>query len=853
MKQLLKKNLIKNIKTSILLFFAFCLIFSIIPIALFSITTMHSDIHADIAENSRGSYDLLVRSPVAISTIEKKLNIVPENYLGGGKGGISLAQWQKIKGRDDIEIAAPVASLGYFTGLNTTLGVLPSPDKASSYQVEYSTTDGVNDYVYNTYEQLYLETNNDDYPLEVLVNQKEMFSFMHPLHALFPLPVTYNHLVAVDAKEEEKLTGISFTAIKYGEEQKGLAQGPGSDPQLLESVHIIPVMQLQDSDISIKAKIKHGELPFTKEDTLQFQDQLGVNEIYEIINDIDDPEYQQFFDELMDAPKTNEIYHELELTDYVKPFNAEAKGLVVSENGEILDMDEYSKSVSYANSINWNNITRYYLADPVSYKQTDDGLRVDKVGQENGIPTYRQLEEKGISIKDTFGSYESLQVMTDPVGYYQIDGKDTSLASSPLGIYQLEPVKYIDANRKEITLTPTFTAGSFVTAPAEGITNIESAEFVKGDKPIDAIRVKVAGIDAYSPEAAKKIENISNEIKQMGLHVDVVAGSSLQTINVDIEGVGVVQESWTTLGASGQIVGQWDITNLLLAIAFVLASIIYVLNRIKLWSTEKAEGIRQFKLLGWKFKHIKSLYQKEIFCLLTLSVILSLIGVGVFMHTEPQYSRLLLFQVSVIIAIFIFVKLLVRKHLNFILEEKITETPQKVKTTNSLILRNVFYYRKSIFSTFLQILLVSSLASFVYLSLTKSVAQTNLTILGQYINAGVGGWNNIVIFCTLLLTLITLIENLSTMLHNRRGEITNFKLLGWKYNDITNLYLKEISLWTGIALLIGCAISFAFFFSFYPVSLQNLSFIILTGLCLYIFIIFISYGILKGKLRKSLH
>ncbi|WP_339217607.1 hypothetical protein [Ornithinibacillus sp. FSL M8-0202] len=464
-----------------------------LPIALFSIKNMHGNIHSDIAEHSRGIYDLLVRSPDAISDIEKDLGIVPENYLGGGRGGISLAQWNEIKNREDIEIAAPVASLGYFTGINSTLGVLPSPHQASAYRVEYSTTDGVNDYLYNTYEQVFLESS--DNILANLVRQTEMFSFRHPIHALFPLPVTYNHLVGIDAEEEEKLTGISFTSIVFGKEQKGLAQGFGSDPELLEKVHIIPVMQLQDSNVVVKAKIEVGELPFTNEDTLQFEEQWGVSDIDEIISYIDDANYQQFFKELMETQKTNTIYHELEFTEFLKPFNAEGKGIVVKEDGSLVDMDEYNQSVSYANSTNWNNITRYYLADPVNYKQTDEGLRVEKIGEENGIPIYRHLEEKGIRITEANQSQELLSVMTDAVGFYHIDDKQESLAASPLGIYQLEPVTHIDASGREITLTPTFTAGSYITAPAEGVTNIESAEFVMGDKPIDAIRVKVAGID----------------------------------------------------------------------------------------------------------------------------------------------------------------------------------------------------------------------------------------------------------------------------------------------------------------------------------------------------------------------
>lgn len=851
MKKLVRKNLRHSIKTNLLLVIAFCIIFSISPIALFSITNMNSNIHADIVEHSRGSYDLLVRSPKAISELEKELEIVPENYIGGGKGGISLAQWTAIKAREDVKIAAPIASIGYFTGLNTTLGVLPSPEKASTYQVEYSTSDGVNDYIFEKFEQVFLESlDGDIHPVSPIVKQIEMLPFIHPVHALFPLPVTYNHLVGIDPVEEEKLTGIGFSSIELGNEPRGIVQSSITGVDILQNAYPIPVLQLQDNNILVKADIQVGELPYSKEDTVRFANELGVANIEELL-EFDNPTYSQFFDMLMQTPKTNEMSHELALTEFLKPFNAEAKGIVIKEDGSPIDMDEYSNSVSYASSLNWNNITRYYLADPVIYKQTANGLRVEKIEEEQGVPIYRHLEEKGTPILDAYGSDEQLSLIIDPVGYYETGDKQENLAASPLGIYQLEPVKYSDESGEEIILTPTYSAGSFITAPAEGVTNIESAEFVKGDQPIDAIRIKVAGIDAYTPEAAKKIENIANEISEMGLHVDVVAGSSLQIIDVDVEGVGVVQESWTTLGASGKIVNQWDITNLLLALSFALVSITYIINRIKIWSIEKEESIQLLKLLGWTYKDIKKLYKNEISRLLAISVLLSFLGVAAVMYTEEQYSQLVTFQLVFITLMLMLVFFLVTKRLNAILNGTHKTQTEKVISTQSIVLRNVLYYRKSIAATFLQILFVSSLAAFVYLSLTESVAQTNLTILGQHINAEVDNWNKTLIISTYLLALITLIENISRMFQERKGEIDNFKRIGWKIKSIHALFIKEIALWAGIALLVGSMISYTLFITFYPISITSILFVFLTSLLSYGLILLISYLSLRRNLKET--
>lgn len=212
--------------------------------------------------------------------------------------------------------------------------------------------------------------------------------------------------------------------------------------------------------------------------------------------------------------------------------------------------------------------------------------------------------------------------------------------------------------------------------------------------------------------------------------------------------------------------------------------------------------MKLLKKLGWKYKDIKSLYQKEIISLLGISMLLSLIVVGALMYSEEQYIFLFVLQLSVILSMLFIVMVLVTNRLNNILGDKKQKGAQKIIQTQSLVLRNVLYYRRSIVATFLQVLLVSSLASFVYLSLAESVEQTNLTILGQHINASINQQNKMIIICTFLLTFITLVENMGRMLEKRKDEISNFKILGWKLGSIRALYIKEISLWTGLALLI---------------------------------------------------
>ena len=105
----------------------------------------NSIVTENLENYSRGSYDILVRPEGARTNIEESLKTVEENYIGDGTGGISISEWEIIKGHPEIEIAAPVASLGYFTS-NTASIRLPALDYPARFEYKFFTSDGLNKY-----------------------------------------------------------------------------------------------------------------------------------------------------------------------------------------------------------------------------------------------------------------------------------------------------------------------------------------------------------------------------------------------------------------------------------------------------------------------------------------------------------------------------------------------------------------------------------------------------------------------------------------------------------------------------------------------------------------------------------
>src|SRR5690625_6348108 len=78
----------------------------------------------------------------------------------------------------------------------------------------------------------------------------------------------------------------------------------------------------------------------------------------------------------------------------------------------------------------------------------------------------------------------------------------------------------------------------------------------------------------------------------------------------------------------------------------------------------------------------------------------------------------------------------------------------QIKKTRFLFTRNIYYYKETIKPIFIQVFIIGILAIFVYISISSAVSQTNHTVLGQYVNAGVNQMTQILIFSTYLLSFI---------------------------------------------------------------------------------------------------
>src|ERR1039457_7279834 len=76
-------------------------------------TTSTAQVQGTVARNLRPAYDILVRPPGSTTPLEASKGLVRDNYLSGIFGGITLQEYAQIQKIPGVQLAAPIAMIGY--------------------------------------------------------------------------------------------------------------------------------------------------------------------------------------------------------------------------------------------------------------------------------------------------------------------------------------------------------------------------------------------------------------------------------------------------------------------------------------------------------------------------------------------------------------------------------------------------------------------------------------------------------------------------------------------------------------------------------------------------------------------
>lgn len=758
---------------SITLLLAFICFYVIVPLGLHQSKEAKLVVNETLNKYGRGSYDILVRPSSSRSLIEKKMGMVEENYIGDSGGGISIEEWNEIKEDPDIEIAAPVSSLGYFQGKRLSIE-LPILRKPTKFTYQFFTTDGLRKYPIDLPNSLTYFEQTQPGLIQYIVDPSNSPSFQSQFMTIL-MPENYYQLVAIDVESEGELTGIDFTALQKK------ANSPVLDTILSNygNPPVIKVLQRSDLNIPLSIEIKTETLDADIDDYLT---KLGLQENEWLMQSIDSP--KTFNEILKDIEKEKVIAShitEIDLSNFQKPFD-----------GTALKINEQLKPSLSERGMMDHNTSVYYTTSKIQYNNLGGIPKINIVEKNGEVPSYKEVYKKGISMLES----TKIPFVIEQVGQFLPTKKPKEeLASSPLGIYGGMVAKTEDGK----TLMPTITPGSFIPAPASGITTLESAKVIKGDRPIDAIRIRVAGIKSYNEKAQGKIEEVATKLLEKGYEVDIVAGSSFKQMTLDVEAIGKVQEPWTTLGVAQEIRNTWNYMRLLTVCLFIVFSILWIVIRLTFEKSILSDENELLYVIGWRQSKINLRN-----CLEHYIVMIVALCISVFLMTllNSEWYMYLITVGLVVLSVLITTILILKK--------------QKPKTRISeyKLFPAIFHYKNIILPTMLIMLLSTILIATQVSSIGYSLQETSITSLGEFTNNQTSWLQLTVTIFTFILATIAISECLNTLLIERKEELSLYYKIGWTRNKVILHMTKEFSIWAMFSTLFGLIIAGVLLFTF---------------------------------------
>jgi len=584
--------------------------------------------------NFQPSYDILVRPAGARSSLEEATGTVQPGFLSGIYGGITMAQWRQVEQIPGVQVAAPIAMVGYNL-VNADFPVdLPAADLArSGRQLYRATTTWVSangatrivqppTYVYVTpdrvHKSLYTAVTTETLPDGSTVTpcpaagsasspfdyaqQAEAwcFSKINGLgtsetltspdlngHTGFGVSWEFPMLIAaVDPAAEAKLDGLNH-AVTSGQYL----------PESYRSGDEFPVLAAADSGV--------GE--------------YSVTQVQELASPFAPPVLDTATMR-KDSTAAGRTVLSLTLTA------SQAYQYLLKQMGASLALGGVDSAVAYwsVGSVRYRrsgngDLTPVTVRNPFSVWSMSPGVFTP---MDNADTQYRTLREHVLPT-DQFQASSALQpaspVLVGTFSESKIAAFDP-LSRVPLGPYQ--PTTAAPANAASnkalggSDLLPSLNLGGYVSQPAQLITTLsalpalENSNYSGGTQlakaPISVIRVRVAGVTGASPATRTRIKAVAEQIElRTGLTVDIVAGSSpqLTTIALPADKYGtpalLLTEDWIKEGVAVTILDAVDRSSVTLFVLILVVCALFVANSATAAVRGRRRELGVLAALGW--------------------------------------------------------------------------------------------------------------------------------------------------------------------------------------------------------------------------------------------------------------
>jgi hypothetical protein len=283
-------------------------------------------------------------------------------------------------------------------------------------------------------------------------------------------------------------------------------------------------------------------------------------------------------------------------------------------------------------------VTGYWSVGPVEYEQTASGALTPRQ-QVNPATTWYTGTMFPVAMDDEDSQYRTVTSHTrvsaqagqpagGPLAVIRVDGVFApskiasfgSLSQVPLGIYQpVIATPSTAASRQALHgsyLMPSQNVGGLVSQPVNLITTLsalptlENAHVYSGvhaADPISVIRVRVAGVTGPGALSRERIEAVAQQIEQRtGLDMDIVAGSSPSPVTIDLPAGTFGQpsltlsENWVKEGVAVAILDAVDKQSVALFTLILLVCVLFVANAATAAVRGRRRELGVLAAVGWR-------------------------------------------------------------------------------------------------------------------------------------------------------------------------------------------------------------------------------------------------------------
>jgi putative ABC transport system permease protein len=588
-----------------------------------------------VPANFQPAYDILVRPKGARSAVESKTGTVSPDFLSGIYGGITMAQWHQIEQIPGVQVAAPIAMVGYAQLDAEIFEPVPAAALAalagSGRQLYRASTTWVSDggalrvtqppgYLYVTplrvtgniqgerstdgtgpgcepggvavppgtnpfgaaaqsYTQCWSRVNQYGQPPGLGASSTEAGYWV-----TWTIPVL---IAAVDPDAEAKLDGLNKALVsgRYLTENEG-----DSGPSL-------PVLASSDSGMTEYAQT-----------TLQ---QLTAPSVMPNMN-------AAWASAQASAPGRTVATVR---TAPQRAYNDVLKGLEgVIDNGVFAGtpVDGYWSvgPVDYRRTKAGALTPRQVVNDPSAW-YTGSAAPVPMDDEESQYRTVTSHVEGSGQTSQSFGSNLALIKVAGVFDPARIKSFD-ALSQVPLGDYQpVAASPATAASRRALhggDLLPSQNLGGLVSQPVNLVTTLSALPALENSQaytgvnaaPISTVRVKVEGVTGPGALSRERINAVAQQIEQRtGLDVDVVAGSSPSPVTIDVPAGKFGQppltlsQNWVKEGVAVAILKAVDKTSVALYILILVVCGLFVGNAATAAVRGRRRELGVLAAVGW--------------------------------------------------------------------------------------------------------------------------------------------------------------------------------------------------------------------------------------------------------------